>query len=121
MAESLASTHITHEPTPTPQSLFDISHLLEFSDARKSAIRDASHMHHNLYGIYITLSDVKDVLNSAKTMRSSQNLARRILKCLPYPNAWCVTAESLRAIEELWTGQDKYCMMDSGHERQVHC
>jgi hypothetical protein len=69
-------------------------------------------MHHNVYGIQVTADAVEDMLSSTPDDQASQVLARRLLRSLLSPLACIVTAETLNAIEALWTGRDKECEWD---------
>lgn len=109
MGNYMDSMVITPDTRASSRAALNISHLLELFDCGEHAIRDASYMHHNLYGIFITLSDVNDLLNSVKTPRASVTLARRLLKYLPPSDACCITTDSLAQIEELWSGQERSC------------
>jgi hypothetical protein len=106
---------------PTPSELataqLSIGHLLGFFDDERMAVRDARFVHHNVYGILVTADNVNAILSSVRHEQASQELARKLLNSVLFPDGCIVTAETLNAIENVWTGHDRDLEWDrSPHE-----
>ena len=63
-------------------------------------------MHHQVCGIQVAANDVEDILKSVRNEKAAKDLARELLKSLPPPDAWRITAEMI-AVECSWTGNDR--------------
>jgi hypothetical protein len=93
-------------PTQLPTAQLDVSHLLEFFDTDVMAVREAKYMQHNVSGIQVTADTVEDMLSSIPDEEASQNLARDLPRSVLSSLACIITAETLNAIESLWTERD---------------
>ena len=95
-------------------STLDVLHLLDHGTTH---VRDAAYMHHNVFGILIEADDVDDLLDSELEDRSAMKLAELLLDLIRPPGAWCVKAEDLWSVEELWTG-DNHAKQSAGKPDQ---
>jgi hypothetical protein len=85
---------------------FNISHLLRFLDVEGSVIRDARYVHHNYYGICVTVENVNDIFKISTSERFQRKLARQLLQTFHPDHAWLVDCATLQGLQDLWTGRD---------------
>lgn len=93
------------------EKAYEVSQLLQIFDVdrpTRACIRDARFMVHEVVGIDITQENFETYLRFlSKDVSQEPEYARKLQRALRIDHAWRMSAETLDAIEYLWTGKDR--------------
>jgi hypothetical protein len=106
LTSSIATLDINSRTDDDWPQNYNISHLLRFLDVEGSVIRDARYVHHNYYGICVTVMNVMDMFKVSTSENVQRRHARQLLQILGPRHAWLVTCARLQGLQYLWTGRD---------------
>ncbi|KEF62473.1 uncharacterized protein A1O9_00446 [Exophiala aquamarina CBS 119918] len=98
------------EPEMAEASLatsIEMNKALSFFDGHGYAIRDGRHMHHTFYGLEVTVDNVREILQLAKSPAKKKEVMKALRIASNHHDSIRVSRSCIDTIESIWTGCDR--------------
>lgn len=93
--------------------------FLEYFDTGQDSFRDMSNMHYRLYGLILVEQNIMQFLQLQPDEGTANKLAQELLDVLAKFSTWNVTMDSLKVLEQQWTGRGHDPDFDSSGVRLI--